>query len=81
MVKNTIYADGLEKVQFNSGNLKLTFVERSDDGKGQVVSDEVITVVLPVESVMRMVSSLSEFINSLIESKNITVKQETEPQE
>ena len=75
----TIYADGLNKIQFASGNIKLSFFESDDNSTEEqpnnVEMSNVLQLILPVESVIKTTTELSKFIKELIDTKKIAVNE------
>lgn len=75
----TIYADGLSKIQFSSGNIKLSFFESDDNSTEEqpnnVEMSNVLQLILPVESVIKTTTELSKFIKELIDTKKIAVNE------
>jgi len=66
---NLVYVDALNKIQFNSNNLKLTFVETEDisetpDNK-QLQTTEIVKLVMSVEAAAKMANAIAKFINGL----------------
>lgn len=64
-----IYADALKKIQFNSNNIKLSFVEIEDLGGGKLEYKEVVKIALSTESAIKMVNELAKFLNNLANAK------------
>lgn len=66
---NLVYVDALNKIQFNSNNLKLTFVETEDisetpDNK-QLQTTEIVKLAMSVEAAAKMANAIAKFINGL----------------
>lgn len=69
-----IYADGVNKLQFNSGNLKLSFFESEDVGDNKIIEHGVVKMIMPIESAIKLSVGLTNFLNKLIQSKQVEVK-------
>ena len=66
---NLVYVDALNKIQFNSNNLKLTFVETEDISETpenkQLQTTEIVKLVMSVEAAAKMANAIAKFINGL----------------
>lgn len=64
-----IYVDALGKIQFNSNNFKLTFVETEDMGDNKLKNTEVVKLVLSLESTIKMTNAIADFLKKLTDAK------------
>lgn len=70
----TVYADGVSRVQYSAGNIKITLYTSEDNRTADnpnIDTTPIMQLVMPAESTVKAITEMSKFINTLIEAKKI----------